>query len=220
MSYNFTDIPNSSLLTKNELMKQIVENLTLKAEEDYKTLNNLDIGKIIITCTKINSNEYIELNGQLLIKEHYPDLFNVYQNKFEKDYPTEFNKEVYFAVPDCRTRALIMQDADGILDSQLRAIGSNLDWRLNLDKLLDFDITNQIKVAKNITDKSEASNENKNVFTITQHGSNAYLVTESKKYQLKDLNNEYLQTLNNKLQFDSIHLYFYTRCGRNLTPQQ
>lgn len=219
-TFNFTDIENKQEMTKTSLLNYITTQMKNKLNTEFENVSNSGVGQIIISCVKLDPNIYIELDGRLLIKEFYPDLFNVYQHKFETDHNQTFDKDVYFALPDCRTRALIMQDADGVLDQQLRPIGSNLDWRLNLDKLLDFDLSRQITLVKNVSEQSETNNEYKNNYSLIKSGisSKTYIIKESKDYTLKDKNGEFLQT-KDKLQFDSIYLYFYTKFGRNLTPQ-
>lgn len=216
-NYLFTDIDTSDM-TKKELKQYLANELLKKAESEIESCKSIEIGKIILSCVPLNESVYVPLDGRPLHKVCYPDLYQVYKNKYILDAKEAFNQETDFIVPDCYKRALIMQDKNGTLDKANRTVGTNLPWRFHLESLLDFDLEKQPEVIKNITFENESSKTQTNQFTLTNLGNSGYIMKKSKYYQL--LGTDYSNTTDvriaNELKFNTRTVFFYTKCGRIL----
>lgn len=214
MVYTFkTDLPN--VKSRSELKNSIKEKLKEKIIADYNKLKNSDIGKIFLSCVPLDEEYFIQLDGRVLAKALYQDLYRVYKDNFLQDQNENdiiIDTDTQFVIPNCYDRAMIMYDKSGSLDKSDRRFGGNLPWRFNIDKLLDFDLTNQMQLIKNVTNKSEESNNVSNVFSLVEPGKDAYVMKKTNKYTIEST--EYSLgdiRFDSKLYFNSRRVYFYTR---------
>lgn len=213
-TYNFTDIED--VVSRPVLMAAVKNNLRELIKTNYSKYNKSDIGMIIISCVPLDNNYFIELDGRVVSKEVYSDLYTIYSDKFTNDKNDKYtlNTDKEFVLPNCYDRAMIMIDKSGTLDNSDRTLGSNLPWGINIDKLLDFDLTNQLKVIKNVEDSDESDNNIHEIYSNIEIGSDAYITKKTRKYSVRgnvddDLFNDVRRS--NQLKFNTRKIFFYTR---------
>lgn len=213
-TYNFTDI--SDVCSRPVLMAAVKNNLRELIKSNYTKYTKSDIGMIIISCIPLDSNYFIELDGRVVSKEVYKDLYAIYSDKFTNDKNDKYtlNTDKEFVLPNCYDRAMIMIDKSGKLDNSDRTLGSNLPWGINIDKLLDFDLTNQLKVIKNVEDSDEEDKNINEIYSNIEIGSDAYITKKTRKYSVRgnvddDLINDVRRA--NQLKFNTRKIFFYTR---------
>lgn len=213
-TYNFTDIED--VVSRPVLITAVKNNLRELIKSNYTNYIKSDIGMIIISCVPLDSNYFIELDGRVVSKEVYSDLYTKYSDKFTNDKNDKYtlNTDKEFVLPNCYDRAMIMIDKSGTLDNSDRTLGSNLPWGINIDKLLDFDLSNQLKVIKNVEDSEEEDKNIHEIYSNIEIGSDAYITKKTRKYSVRgnvddDLINDVRRS--NQLKFNTRKIYFYTR---------
>lgn len=214
--YNITDFTGTVIVNRSRAMVELKKRLKTLIKSNYTKYTKSDIGMIIISCIPLDSNYFIELDGRVVSKEVYKDLYAIYSDKFTNDKNDKYtlNTDKEFVLPNCYDRAMIMIDKSGKLDNSDRTLGSNLPWGINIDKLLDFDLTNQLKVIKNVEDSDEEDKNINEIYSNIEIGSDAYITKKTRKYSVRgnvddDLINDVRRA--NQLKFNTRKIFFYTR---------
>ena len=211
--FDFTSIKSKNL-TRKQLLKEIKNSFYNNIKNDIDSmLNSTDIGKIFISCIPFDpSLPYILLDGRVLSKHEYPELYKIYGDNFRSDATESIPNENFFAIPNLNDLAIISQDELGQYDATARILGTNLPWRFPLDRFMDFDLSRVPLLAKNVTLASQSTNTNK-PYCINQQGKEFYIVKKSRnlKYLPNNYSNDTEINVGDDLRFDSVKLLFYTK---------
>ena len=211
--FDFTTIKSKNL-TRKQLLKEIKTTFYNNLKNDIDTtLKSTDIGKIFISCIPFDSAlPYILLDGRVLSKHEYPELYKVYGDTYRTDATETIIDENYFAIPNLNDLAIISQDELGQYDATARKLGTNLPWRFPIDKFMNFDLSRIPTLAKNVTLETQSTNTNK-PFCMNQQGKGIYVVKKSRNinYLPNNYSNDTEINVGDDLRFDSVKLLFYTK---------